>query len=186
MVRFLIETRRRRSTSRIELLARLRTFKLLSPKRALEESVVIELFARSRIWSCGVSRKDMEPRPRRRLFWRYSSRVSWWSSRGISYNPRPRQSTTLAWVSHEHSLGQEETVWNNKRLDNAKTTPSEEIEKWSKLPLDSFGLDFSLFCFSDKHYINNDDTIIRHEPVTYNSDENIKWPNGVCYLLFFI
>lgn len=141
MVRFLIETRSRRSTSRIELLAKLRTFKLLSPKRALGESVVIELFARSRIWSCGVSRKDMEPRPRRWLFWRYSSRVSWWSLRGISYNPRPRQSTTLVWVSHEHSLGQEETVWSNNRLDNAKTTPGEEMEKWSKWPLHSFGLD---------------------------------------------
>lgn len=145
VVRFLIDTRRRRSTSRIELLARLRTFKLLSPRRALGESIVIELLARSRIWSCGVSLKDMEPRPRRRLFWRYSSRVSWWSWRGTSYSPRPRQSTTLVWVSHKHSLGQEETVWSNNRLDNAKTTPSEEIKKWTKLSLLSFGLDSQTF-----------------------------------------
>lgn len=52
----------------------------------------------------GISRKAIDPSPLIRLSWRYSSWVSGCSGWGMSYRPRPRQSTTLA--LQVHSLGQ--------------------------------------------------------------------------------
>lgn len=122
-VRLRIDPNKRRSTSRIELLARMRVFKLLSPSRALGETIVMLLLARSRTWRYGVSRKAMEPMPRIWLSWRCSSRVSGWSLCGMSYKLRPLQSTTLAWLSHQHSLGQEETAWISNRVDSIRNKP---------------------------------------------------------------
>lgn len=54
----------------------------------------------------GISRKAIDPNPLIRLSWRYSSWVSGCSGWGMSYRPRPRQSTTLALPLQLHSFGQ--------------------------------------------------------------------------------
>lgn len=54
----------------------------------------------------GISRKAIDPSPLMRLSWRYSSWVSGCSRRGMSYRPRPRQSTTLVLLLQLHSFGQ--------------------------------------------------------------------------------
>lgn len=112
----------RLSSSLRLLLARLRRRRVLRPSRAVGETDVIELLDRSRMRTRGISRKAIDPRPLMRLSWRYSSWVSGCSRRGMSYRPRPRQSTTLVLLLQTHSFGQPCDKDRRERRPHTSTT----------------------------------------------------------------
>lgn len=158
--------RSRLSNSLRLLCARLRRCRVLRPSRAVGEIDVIELFDRSRIRTRGISRKAIDTIPRMRLSWRYSSWVSGCSLRGMSYRPRPRQSTTL--LLQLHSFGQARAKDSGER--RAHTSITEEKQTVSatrkKKTRCYFYLNFS-FSFSvdfskslHLYYINGNNNIL--------------------------
>lgn len=86
----------------------------------------MELFDRSRTRTKGISRKAIDPRPLMRLSWRYNSWVSGCNRRGMSYRPRPRQSTALVFVLQLHSLGQARDRERRERRQHTSITVETE------------------------------------------------------------
>lgn len=150
-----IGTRSRLSSSLRLLCARLRRCRVLRPSRAVGEIDVIELLDRSRVRTSGISLKAIDPIPRMRLSWRYSSWVSGCSLRGMSYRPRPRQSTTLLLLLQLHSFGQARAKDNGERRAHTSITDERQTVSATMLKRCHFHSSFSFLFLNTAKVSNN-------------------------------